>query len=56
MYEISVRTEDGKVIIEGREPGADLSEYGRVAVPSEQVEALISWLQEARDELVQAST
>lgn len=51
MYEISVWTEDGKVCIIGRPPGDDGNGYGRVTVPPEQIDMLITWLQEAKAEL-----
>ncbi len=52
MYELSVSTEDSKIVIDGREPGEDANGYSRVSFPPEQVDTLIQWLQEARDELL----
>ena len=52
MYELSVYTEDNTVVIDGRKPGDETDGYSRVTFPAEQVDILIQWLQEARDELL----
>lgn len=52
MFEISVFTEDGLIVIDGREPGSDEQNYSSVKLPAEQVDILISWLKEAKEELL----
>ena len=52
MFEISVYTEEGNIVIDGREPGDDEQGYGKVSVPPEQVEVLVNWLNEAKKELL----
>ncbi|HNR14123.1 MAG TPA: hypothetical protein PKM59_12505 [Thermodesulfobacteriota bacterium] len=50
MYEITVSTDGGVIAIDGREPGSE--EYDRVKFPPEQVETIVQWLKEAKDELL----
>ncbi|MBL8252800.1 MAG: hypothetical protein V9G63_04790 [Candidatus Competibacter sp.] len=52
MYELSVYTENNKIFIDGRDPRQDNDEYSRVSFPPEQVDILIQWLQEAKNELL----
>ncbi|MEM8493529.1 MAG: hypothetical protein AAF756_22140 [Pseudomonadota bacterium] len=51
MYELSVRTDDGLVVIDGREPGSDETSYSSIKIPVEQVDTLISFLKEAKAEI-----